>query len=76
MTDKYFPCQDLKKFSSRKTWITNRIKRHIKIRDKPCQLSLNSKTERAHTYYKNKRNEINMEIKLAKHRDVQNKIDH
>ena len=76
VTDKYFPCQNLKKFSSRKTWITNRIKRHIKIRDKLFQLWLNSKSERAHLNYKNKRNEINMEIKLAKRRGVQNKIDH
>ena len=76
VTDKYFPCQDLKKFSSPKTWITNRIKRHIKIRDKLFQLWLNSNSERAHLNYKNKRNEINMEIKLAKRRDVQNKIDH
>ena len=30
VTDKYFPCQDLKKFSSRKMWITNRIKTHQK----------------------------------------------
>ena len=76
VTDKHFPCRDLKKFSSRKTWITNRIKRHIKIRDKLFQLWLNSKSEKAHLNYKNKRNEINMEIKLAKRRDVQNKIDH
>ena len=76
VTDKYFPCRDLKKFSSRKTWITNRIKTHIKLREKLFQLWLNSKSERAHLNYKNKRNEINMEIKLAKRRDVQNKIDH
>ena len=75
VTDKYFPCQDFKKLSSRKTWITNRIKRHIKIRDKLIQLWFNSKSERAHLNYKNKRNEINMEIKLAKRRDVHNKID-
>ena len=75
VTDNYFPCQDLKTFSSRKTWITNLIKRHIKIRDILFQLLLNSKAERAHLNYKNKRNEINMEIKLAKRRDVQNKID-
>ena len=31
VTDKCFPCQDLKKFSSRKTCMTNRIKRHIKL---------------------------------------------
>ena len=58
VTDKYFPCQDLKKFSSRKTWITNRIKRHIKLRDKLFQLWLNSKSERAHlNYKKRKRNQ-------------------
>ena len=57
VTNKYFPCQDLKKFSSRKTWITNRIKRHIKLRDKLLQLWLNSKLERTHLNYKNKRNE-------------------
>ena len=76
VTDKYLPCQDLKNFSSRKTWITNRIKRHIKLRVKLFQLWLNSKSERAHLNYKNKRNEINMEIKLAKRGDVQNKTDH
>ena len=76
VTDEYFSCRDLKKFSCRKTWITNRIKRHMKIRDKLFQLWLNSKSERAHLSYKNKKKEINMEIKLAKRRDVQNKNDH
>ena len=75
-TDNYFPCQDIKKLSSRKTRMTNRIKRHIKICDKLFQLWLNSISERAHLNYKNKGNEINMEIKLAKRRDVQIKIDH
>ena len=74
VTDKFFPSQDLKTFSSQKTWITNRIKRHIRIRDILLQLWLNSKSQRAHLNYINKRNEINMEIKLAKRRDVQNKI--
>ena len=46
--DKNFPCRDLKHFSSPKTWITNRIKRHIKIRDKLFQLWLKSKSERTH----------------------------
>ena len=72
VTDKYFLCQDLKKFFSRKTWITNRIKRHKRIRDKLFQLWLNSKSERAHLNYKNERNEINMENKLARRRDLQN----
>ena len=76
VTDKYFSCRDLKKFSSWKTWIANRIKRHKNVRDKLFQLLLNSKSERTHINYKNKRNEINMEIELAKQRDVQNKIDH
>ena len=70
VTDEYFPCQDLKKFSYRKTWITNRIKRHIKILDQLFQLWLKSKPEKAHLEYKNKRNEINMEVKLAERRDV------
>ena len=48
----------------------------MKIRDKLFQLWLNSKSESAHLNYKNKRNEMSMEIKLAKRRDVQNKIDH
>ena len=47
-----------------------------KSRDIHFQLWLKSKSERAHLNYKNKRNEINMEIKLARRRDVQNKIDH
>ena len=72
--DKYFPCQDFKKFSSRKTWIINRIKRHIKVRNKLFQLWLESKSERAHLNYKNKRNEVNMEIKMAKPKNIQNKI--
>ena len=73
VTDDIFHCQDLKKFSSQKTWITNRIKRHIKIRGKFFQLWLKSKSETTYLNYKNIRNEINMEIKLAKRRDVQNK---
>ena len=68
--------QDVKKMCSRKTWIANRFKRHIKVRDNFFQLWLKSNSKRAHLKYKNKRNEVNMEIKLAKRRDVQNKIDH
>ena len=62
VTIKFCPCQDLKKFSFRKTWISNRIKRHIKIRDKLFQLWLNYKSEKAHLNYINKRNEINMRL--------------
>ena len=54
----------------------NRIKKHIKCRNKIFQLWLKSKSERAHLKHKNKRNEVKMQIKLAKRRDVQNKIDH
>ena len=68
---KYFSCQDLKSFFSRKTRITNCIKRHIKSRDKLFQLWDKSKSERAHLKYKNRRNEVNMEFKMAKRRDLQ-----
>ena len=75
VTDKKFPCQEFKTFFSLKSWITNRIKRHKKICDKLSELWLNSKSERAHLKYKNKRNKVHMEIELAKRRDLQNKID-
>ena len=75
VSDKDFPCQDLRKFSSRKTWITNRNKRQIKIRDKLFQLWFKSKSEKAHLNYKNKRNKIIMESKMAKRRDAQNKTN-
>ena len=74
-TAKYFPCQDLKNFSSLKTLITNRFRTHMKIRDKLLPLWLKSKSESAHPKCKIKRNEVKMENKLAKWRDVQNKID-
>ena len=61
VTDKYFPCQDLEDFSSRKTWITNRTK--TQIRDNTSKLQ------------KRQRNEIKMEIKLTKRSDIQKKID-
>ena len=71
VTDEYFLCQDLKSFFSRKTWITNCIKRLTKFPDKLFQLWLKSKSERAHLKHKNKRNEVNMEIKWAERRAVQ-----
>ena len=74
VTDSCFPCKDPKKFFSRKTWITNRIKRHKKTRDILFQFFLKPKSERAHLKYENIRNEVNMEIKLAKRRDVQKKL--
>ena len=76
VTEKYFPCLHLKKFSSLKKWITNRIERHIKVRDKLFQLWLKSKSERPHLNHRKRRNENDMEIKLAKRRDVQSEIDH
>ena len=76
VTDQYFPCQGLKNFYSRETWKTNRVKRHVKNCDKLLQLWVKSKPERAHLNYRNKRNKLNMEIKLAQRRDVQSKSDH
>ena len=52
------------------------MKGHKEIRDKLFQLWPKSKSERAHLNYRNKRNEINVENKLARRRDVQNQIDH
>ena len=58
-----------------KTWITNRIQRQIASRDKLYQLQLWIKTITKHDSenYKKKRNEVNMEIKIAKRNEVQNK---
>ena len=74
VTDKYFPSRNLKKFSCRKTWITNRIKRHTKIRDKLFQLWLKPKSQRTHLNYRSKINEINKEIKLAKRETYKTKL--
>ena len=52
VTDKYFSYQHLKKMSSRKTCLTNRIKRHTKIRDTLFQLWLKCISERAHLKHK------------------------
>ena len=74
-TDRYFPLRQLKRREPKKTWITNRIKRHIAIKDKLYQLWLKTKSEEHYEKYKKKRNEVNMEIKIAKRNDVQFKID-
>ena len=57
-----------------KTWITNRMKRHIANRDKLYQLWIKTKAEHDYKKYKKKRKELNMENKIAKQNAVQNKI--
>ena len=74
-TDKYFPLNKVKRRVCKETWITNRIKRQIATRDKLYQLWIKTKTELDHEKYKKKRNEVNMEIKIAKRNEVQNKIE-
>ena len=74
-TDRYFPLRHLKRREPKISWITNRIKRHIAIKDKLYQLLLKTKSEEHYEKYKKKRNEVNMEIKIAKRNDVQFKID-
>ena len=72
--DKFFPCQDFKKFSSPETCITNRIKRNMKIRNEFVQLWVKFKSRRALLKYKNEQNEIKMENKMAKRRDAPTKL--
>ena len=57
-----------------KTWITNRMKRHIANTDKLYQLWIKTKAEHDYKKYKKKRKELNMENKIAKQNAVQNKI--
>ena len=71
----YFPLRQLKRPEPKKFWITNRIKRHIAIKNKLYQLWLKTKSEEHYEKYKKKRNGVNMEIKIAKQNDVQSKID-
>ena len=73
-TNKYFPLKKVKRRVCQKTWITNRIKRHIANRDKLYQLWIKTKSEHDYETYKKKRNEVNMEIKIAKRNEVQNKV--
>ena len=72
-SDKYFPLKSFKKTRPEKTWITNRIKRHISVRDKLYQTWIKTKSDEAHEKYRRKRNEVNMEIKMAKRKHVQQK---
>ena len=62
-TDKYFPLKQTKRRAPKKLWITNRIKRHIAIRDKLYQVWIKTKTMEDHQKNKQKRNHVNMEIK-------------
>ena len=65
----------MKRRAPKKLWITNRIKRHIAIRDKLYQVWIKTKTMEDHEKSKRKRNQVNMEIKLAKRKEVQSKIE-
>ena len=60
----------------KKSWITNRIRRHIASRDRHYQLEIKTKSNEDYEKYKKKTNEVNMEIKKAKRNEVQTKIDH
>ena len=74
-TDKYFPTKQVKRHGPKKSWITNRIKRHIATRVKHYHLWLKKSSVDCEKYRK-KRNEVNMEIKNAKRNEVQSRIDH
>ena len=74
-TEKYFPLKRIKRRDPNKSWITNRIKRHIVIRDKIYQLWIRTKSPEVFHRYKVKRNEVNKEIRAAKRNDVQSKVD-
>ena len=65
----------MKRRAPKQLWITNRIKRQIAIRDKLYQVWIKTKTTEDHQKYKKKRNQVNMEIKLAKRNEVQSKIE-
>ena len=51
-TDKYFPLKKVKRRVCRKTWITNRINRHIASKDKLYQLWIKAKAEHDYEKYK------------------------
>ena len=74
-TAKYFPLKRMKRRDPNKSWITNRIKRHIVIRDKIYQLWIRTKSPEVFDRYKVKRNEVNKKIRAAKRNDIQNKVD-
>ena len=65
----------MKRHEPKKSWITNRIKRHIANRDKHYQLWIKTKSNEDYEKYKKKRNEVKMEIKKAKRNEVQTEID-
>ena len=66
----------MKKREPKKSWITNRIKRHIANRDKLYQFWIKTKSSNDYEKCKKKRNEVNMEIKKGKQNEVQTKLDH
>ena len=73
--DSSLPLRQLKRREPKKSWITNRIKIHIAMKEKLYQMWLKTKSEEHYETYKKKRNEVNMEMKIAKRNDVQSKID-
>ena len=53
-TDKYFPTKQVKRHEPKKSWITNRIKRHIANRDKHYHLWLKTKSSVDYEKYRKK----------------------
>ena len=58
-TEKYFPLKRMKRRDTNKSWIANRIKRHIVNRIKIDQLWIRTKSPKVFDRYKVKRNEGN-----------------
>ena len=75
-TDKYFPIKQVERREPKKSWITNRIKRHIANKDELYQLWIKTKSNKYYAKYKKKRNEVNMKIKEAKRNEIQIELDH
>ena len=76
--DKNFPFKQVRRHEPKKSWIPNRIKRHIANTETDINtLSYGSKQKSNENYekYKKKRNEVNVEITKAKRNEVQTKFD-
>ena len=73
-TEKYFPLKPMQRRDPNKSWITNRIKRHIVIRDKIYQLWIRTKSPEVFDRYKVKRNEVNKEKELLNGMPVKTKL--
>ena len=72
-TDKHFPSKQVERHIPKQAWITNRIKKEITNRDKLYRIWIRSKAREDFEKYRKERNEVNMEIKIAKRNDVQDK---